>query len=90
MLNPSITILHSLTHSQKELQQESGRVKELYAQLVYKDKMVVDQTNQTVLLEEHMSEFKDHLRNKDEVIEGRDRVIQVRSCERVYLDLKKV
>jgi hypothetical protein len=45
--------------------------------------MVVDQTNQTVLLEEHMSEFKDHLRNKDEVIEGRDRVIQVRSCERV-------
>ena len=68
-LSPSVCI--TITYFQARLQQ-------MYAQIVYKDKNLLELNNKIMELERRLIDLQEFVGEKNEVIRGRDKVIQVK------------
>ncbi|KAH3888971.1 hypothetical protein DPMN_013016 [Dreissena polymorpha] len=58
----------------------------MYAQIVYKDKNLLDLNNNILELERRLIDLQEHVGDKNEVIRGRDKVIEVSKlffCDRL-------
>ena len=54
-----------------------ARVRQMYSQIVYKDKNLLELNNKILELERKMIDLQEFIGEKNEVIRGRDKVIEV-------------
>eukprot|EP00058_Branchiostoma_floridae_P004184 XP_002589672.1 hypothetical protein BRAFLDRAFT_64036 [Branchiostoma floridae] len=57
--------------------EESAKLKEMYAQMVYKDRLVMELNNKILEHEKSALDLQEHVKEKEEVIQGRNKAIQL-------------
>lgn len=60
-----------------------GNMEAMYAQIVYKDKNLLEMNNKVLEMERKLIDLQEYISEKNEVIRGRDRVVEV--CTMVAL-----
>ncbi len=57
------------------------KLDEMYAQMVYKDRKIMELNNKILDTEKHLMDLQEHIQEKDEVIRSKDKAIQVNTCQ---------